>query len=101
MAGQEDLPTAAAAEAERGLGDALARHMHVAATLHVGEPSLADHLVHRRADLRLVTAQEPLAVDGALAPGVLAAIDQVAHERLLTRSGPLRRLPHAQVPLGQ
>ena len=81
VARQHELAVAAAAETERGLGNVLSRHADLAALLHVGEPPLADHLLHRGFDLRLVPAQEPLAVHRALAASVRPAVDEVEHRR--------------------
>jgi hypothetical protein len=79
IAGEHELAVAAAAEAERRLGDVLFGTRHFAALLHVGQAALADHLLHRGFDLRLVPAQEALAVYGALAASVGSAIDQMEH----------------------
>ena len=81
VARQHELAIAAAPEAERRLRDVLLRHAHFAALLHVGKAPLADHLLHGVLDLRLVPAQEALAVDGALAAAVRAAVDEVEHHR--------------------
>src|SRR4029077_9134266 len=79
VARQHEFAVATTAEPERRLGDILPRHAHLAAALHVGEMPLADHLLHRLLNLRLVAAQEALAIDRALAAAVRAAVDQVEH----------------------
>src|SRR6185295_866402 len=62
---------------------------HFAALLHVGEASLADHLLHRALDLRLVPAQEPLAIDRAFAAAVRTAIDEGKHRHSRGQSRPV------------
>ena len=79
VAGQHVLAVADAAVVERRLGDVLARHAHFAALLEVGELALADHLAHRLLHVRLVAAQEALAVDAVLAAVVEATVDEVCH----------------------
>ena len=60
---------------------ALAELEGIVARLEGGKAPLADHLLHGVLDLRLVPAQEALAIDRALAAAVGAAVDEVEHRR--------------------
>jgi hypothetical protein len=86
IARQHEFAIAAAAEAERRLGDVLLRHPDLAAALHIGQAPLAHHLLDRGLDLRLVPAQESLAIDGALAASVGPSVDELEHRQPRTVS---------------
>src|SRR6185503_2138743 len=76
VAGQHEFAIAAVAEAERRFGNVLLRHADLAALLHVGELALADHLLDGVLDMRLITAQEALAIDRASAAAARSTVDQ-------------------------
>jgi hypothetical protein len=76
---EDVLAVAHAAVVERGLGDVLAGNAHFAALFEVGQLALAHHLAHRFLHVRLVAAQEALAVDRALAAVVQTSVDQMSH----------------------
>jgi hypothetical protein len=88
VARQHEFAIATMAEGEGGLRQVLLRHPDFAAAFHVGETPFADHLLDRFPDVQLVAAQEPLAIDRALAAIVGSTIDQVSHD-----SAPAVELP--------
>src|SRR5205823_2058900 len=79
VARQHEFTIAAAPEIERGLRNVLLRHSHFSAAFHVCQTPVAHHLLDRFLDVRLVPAQEALAIDRTLAAIIGPAIDQVGH----------------------
>ena len=95
---------AAGGVAKPRLGNVFGGYAHVAALGHVGDGTLADHALHRLAQLRFVTPQKAFAVGGAFVAAVQSPVDKVDHVSLfmaLRSPVSLRRLPDAQIPLGQ
>ncbi len=76
VAGVHDLAVAARAVPEGRLGDVAGGQVDFTALVHVLDRAVADHPVHRLADLVLVAPEKTLPVDGAFIAPVETAIDQ-------------------------